>query len=168
MQSADSVFLPVLAPATAEERVTFLGQIPSAATPAGRALLFEHFSVDCSGDGTMVDIGPFLGGTTRVVARGMTSNPHLATDAVFHTFDRFDACYSAEPLGATIEPMVPRGIFIATQADELCSGANFERLFSAIHVPHAYSSLARLHNSPLPERPTHLPGGKMILWQEVA
>ena len=143
-------------------RDLFLSQIPTETTPAERRLLFNHFSGEWPGDGTVVEIGPFLGGTTRAIAWGMASNPRLAPDAALHTFDRFDEYYSAEKLRGTIEPMVHGGVFTAAQADELCRDANFERLFHAIHAPHAYASLIRLHNSPLPDRPEEIDGSASL------
>lgn len=143
-------------------RDLFLSQIPTETTSGERRLLFTHFSQIWPGEGTVVEIGPFLGGTTRAIAWGMASNPRLASGAVLHTFDRFDEYYSAEKLRLTIEPMVRSGVFTASQADELCRDANFERLFHAIHSPHDYARLVRLHNSPLPDRPEEINGSTSL------
>ncbi|HEY8993450.1 MAG TPA: class I SAM-dependent methyltransferase [Lacunisphaera sp.] len=143
-------------------RDLFLSQIPTETTPAERRLLFNHFSTEWPGDGTVVEIGPFLGGTTRAIAWGMASNPRLVPDAMLHTFDRFDEYYSAEKLRQTIDPMVRSGVFTASRADELCRDANFERLFHAIHAPHDYAQLVRLHNSPLPDRPEEIDGSASL------
>ena len=134
-------------------RDLFLGQIPTETTLAERRLLFSHFSREWPGDGTVVEIGPFLGGTTRAIAWGMACNPRFTPGSLLHTFDKFDAYYSAEKLRQAIDPMVRGGAFSAHQANELCRDANFERLFHAMHAPHGYSQLVRLHNSPLPDRP---------------
>ena len=134
-------------------RDAFLGLIPSETTPAERALLFDYFQHRWPGEGTVVEIGPFLGGTTRAMAWGMTCNPRLAPGAALHTFDRFDEYYSSEQLRRTIEPLVRSGVFTKDHADDLCQVANFERLFQAIHSPHDYARLVQLHNSPLPDLP---------------
>lgn len=134
----------------------FLHQIPSETSVAERRLLFRLFANEWNGAGAVVEIGPFLGGTTRAIATGMTANPHYATDARVHTFDRFDAYYSAERLRTTIQPMVDAGVFTSAEADDLCRDANFERLFHAIHTPHRYGAIVDLHNSPLPDLPDEI------------
>ena len=134
----------------------FLNEIPSETTAGERRFLFNYFKEQWNGRGKIVEIGPFLGGTSRAIAAGMAGNPFLAAEAKLHTFDRFDAYYSAEQLRQTIEPLVRSGTFTAARADELCRGADFERLFNAIHTPHAYSRLVQLHNSPLPDRPDEI------------
>lgn len=150
---------PELTPAL---RDAFLGQIPSETTAGERRYLFDHFSRQWGGTGTVVEIGPFLGGTTRAIAWGMACNPRLGPDAVLHTLDRFDLYYSAAELRQTIEPMVREGVFTAAHADELCRGAGFERLFDAIHAPHKYGRLVHLHNSPLPDRPEEIDDSRSL------
>jgi hypothetical protein len=145
-----------------EERAVFLSQIPSETTLAERTLLFDFFQNRWDGVGTVVEIGPFLGGTTRAIACGMLNNPRLSDEAVLHTFDRFGDYYSEEKLRQTIDPLVRGGSFSAAQADELCRGADFERIFSAIHRPHAYARLVHLHNSPLPDRPAEIDGSTSL------
>lgn len=134
----------------------FLGQIPSEITPTERRLLFDLFSRQWDGAGHVVEIGPFLDGTTRAIAWGMEHNPRLAPDSLLHTYDRFDAYYSPEQLRQAVEPLVRNGGLSATYADTLCATADFERLFGAIHAPHAYSTRVRLHNSPLPDLPDEI------------
>lgn len=132
-------------------RDAFLSQIPSETTLAERRMLFDLFSCRWDGIGHVVEIGPFLGGTTRAIAWGMEHNPQLSSDALLHTYDRFDAYYSAEQLRQTVESLVRNGGLTAIQADTLCETADFENLFAAIHTPHAYARRVRLHNSPLPD-----------------
>lgn len=144
---------PRLAPPQGD---VFLHQVPSETSVAERRLLFRLFANEWSGRGAVVELGPFLGGTTRAIAAGMWSNPHRDPHALLHTFDRFDLYYSASELRAMVEPMVAAGIFAATEADDLCRNANFARLFQAIHMPHDYSRLVRLHDSPLPDRPEEI------------
>jgi hypothetical protein len=143
-------------------REAFLNQIPSETTQGERRLLFDLFRRQWDGAGHVVEIGPFLGGTTRAIAWGMAHNPRLAPDALLHTYDRFDAYYSAEQLRQTVEPLVRNGGLAAAQADELCATADFERLFHAIHAPHAYAGRVRLHNSPLPDRPEEIDGSAAL------
>lgn len=142
--------------ATVADPERFLGEIPSETSLAERLLLFNYFRDQWDGLGNVVEIGPFLGGTTRAIAAGMCLNPRLSAASRLHTFDRFDEYYSAERLRQTIQPLVRCGAFNTAQADELCRGADFERLFNAIHQPHAYARIVHLHNSPLPDRPDEI------------
>src|SRR5690606_26453092 len=95
-------------------------------------------------------------GTTRAIAWGMSRNPRLAPGAELHTFDRFDHYYSPSKLRETIAPMVASGVLSASEADDLCRGADFERLFRAIHSRHSYARLVQLHNSALPDMPLEI------------
>jgi hypothetical protein len=149
--------LPVQPP-----RDPFLDELPSETTPGERDLLLKFFRDDWSGTGTVVELGPFLGGTTRAIALGMAANPRLAADAALHTFDRFDEYHSATELRKAVEPLVQRGVFTAAVADDLCRDANFERLFHALHSPHAYAQRVHLHNSPLPDRPEEVSTSKSL------
>lgn len=89
----------------------FLSEIPSETSIAERQLLFNLFAQRWDGHGAVVEIGPFLGGTTRAIASGMGHNLARSETALLHTFDRFDAYYSAEQLRQTIEPLVKNGTF---------------------------------------------------------
>jgi SAM-dependent methyltransferase len=140
----------------------FLNEIPSETSLAERKYLFNLFANQWDGQGTIVEVGPFLGGTTRAIAAGMAANTRRSLRAALHTFDRFDDYYSAERLRTTIEPMVRGGSFTAGQADDLCRGADFERLFAAIHSPHDYGRLVHLHNSPLPDLPDDVAGSASL------
>lgn len=141
---------------SAQECDAFLAEIPTETTTGERRLLFNLFERSWDGQGDVVEIGPFLGGTTRAIAWGMSRNPRLAATVLLHTFDRFESYYSAEELRRTIEPMVQRGTFTAEQADALCQSSKFEQLFYAIHQPHDYAQLVRLYNSPMPDRPEEI------------
>ncbi|HEX2860640.1 MAG TPA: hypothetical protein VHN79_03330 [Lacunisphaera sp.] len=153
--ASTSLPAPLALPAPAV-RDAFLNQIPSETEVGERRYLFDYFSSQWDGRGTVVELGPFLGGTTRAIAWGMSCNPRLTPEAVLHTLDRFDLYYSAPQLRLTIEPLVRCGVFTTSEADGLCHEANFERLFNAIHSPHDYSRLMQLHNSPLPDRPEEI------------
>jgi hypothetical protein len=135
------------------EVLEFLQQVPSETSQGERLLLFNYFQNRWDGTGAVVELGPFLGGTTRAIALGMSRNPRRTNDAVFHTFDRFDIYYTPEDLRRTIEPLVQSKVFTAEQANDLCRSADYERLFMALHHPHSYSELLRLHNRELPDYP---------------
>lgn len=149
-----------IAPSSDLDRL--LSEIPSETSLLERRLLVELFAHVWNGRGAVVEIGPFLGGTTRAIALGMLRNPERKSDAVLHTFDRFGSYYTEQALRQMIDPLVQRAVFTPEQADELCRGADFERLFEAIHSPHDYHRLIRLHNSPMPDLPEEIDGSKAL------
>src|SRR5688500_100370 len=96
-------FIP---PISDTERNAFLTGIPSETTIAERVYLYRYFQGLWGGQGKVIEIGPFLGGTTRAIAWGMSRNPRLSPDARLHTFDRFGEYYSPAQKRSLIEPMV--------------------------------------------------------------
>jgi hypothetical protein len=135
------------------ERNAFLAAIPSETSLAERIYLYRFFEALWDGQGKVVEIGPFLGGTTRAIAWGMSRNPRLTQSARLHTFDRFGDYYSPADKRSLINPMVVSGVFSEAEADRLSQSEGFLNLFEAIHSPHAYSNLVQVHTSPLPDRP---------------
>lgn len=135
------------------EALALIDRIPSETTPAERRLLYLFFRDRWAGAGHVVEIGPFLGGTTRAIALGMTANAALRPDARLHTFDRFASYYDPVQLRETVAPLVERGELDRAVADGLCRDGDFLALFHALHGPHPYHRLIAAHNSPLPDRP---------------
>ena len=151
--ATDAPAAPQPIPAAAPD---LIDRIPSETTPGERRLLYRCFRDDWAGEGHVVEIGPFLGGTTRAMALGMLANPGLQPDVRLHTFDRFASYYDPAQLRATVAPLVERGDLAAAVADQLCGKGDFLALFHALHGPHAYHGLIEAHNSPLPDRPDEI------------
>jgi len=141
---------------------SLIHEIPSETTPGERNLLIQLFSKAWSGKGTVVEIGPFLGGTTRAIALGMLGNPNRDPAARLHTFDRFDDYYTPANLRKMINPLVVSGSFNEQQAQDLCASGNFLGIFHAIHAPHAYGELICAHSSPLPDFPQEVAGSSSL------
>lgn len=135
------------------ERDAFLAEIPTETTPAERVLLWNLFRHEWDGQGHVIEIGPFLGGTTRAIASGMLRNTRLSPAARLHTFDRFGDYYSPESLRQMIDPLVQRGTFAADEADRLSATGDFLGIFHAVHRAHPYAGLISAHDSPLPDFP---------------
>jgi hypothetical protein len=141
---------------SADELAAFLSEIPTETTPAERLLLWNLFQHDWDGEGQVIEIGPFLGGTTRAIAAGMLRNPRLSTAARLHTFDRFGEYYEPQALRRMVDPVVQRGALPAEEADRLCAAGDFLQIFHAIHRPHSYHRLIQACSAPLPDRPEEL------------
>ncbi len=138
---------------TEQTRREFLSQIPSETSLAERVLLYELFKNAWDGEGKVVEIGPFLGGTTRAIAAGMMMNSRRAEGADLHTFDRFSDYHTPENLRKMMESMVQLKIFTASDADRLCATGSFLTLFRAIHEPQDYYKILHVHDSPMPDYP---------------
>jgi hypothetical protein len=145
-----------------QEALALLDQIPSETTPPERRLLYRYFRDRWAGAGHVVEIGPFLGGTTRAIALGMSANPALEAGARLHTFDRFASYYDPVQLRTTVAPLVERGVLDRAVADALCHDGDFLALFHALHGPNPYHRLIEAHNSPLPDRPDEVAGSTAL------
>jgi len=66
-----------------------LDAIPSETTPAERRFLFGFASEMWSGANSLLEVGPFLGGTTRALALGMLANPRRQERCKLFSYDRF-------------------------------------------------------------------------------
>lgn len=142
------------------ERDAFLAEIPTETTPAERVLLWNLFREEWDGQGHVIEIGPFLGGTTRAIAAGMLANPRLSPTSRLHTYDRFGEYYSPESLRQMIEPLVRRGTFTSDEADRLSASGDFLQVFHAVHGAHPYAELICAHDFPLPDFPADVATAK--------
>lgn len=145
-----------------------LDMIPSETSPAERRLLYRFFAHVWKGSGDVVEIGPFLGGTTRSIALGMLANPAREADARLHTYDRFEEYYYGEELRAYVEPLVEAGVLDAAAVEAIGAGASFEDagfydLFSRIHQGTSYEQLLVVRNEPVPDSPEEAGGASFRL-----
>jgi hypothetical protein len=135
-----------------------LDVIPSETSVAERRFLYRFFAHAWPGAGDVVEIGPFLGGTTRAIARGMLANPSRAADARLHTYDRFEEYYYGDELRAYVEPLVAAGILDEAAVEAIGDSPSFDRagfrdLFLRIHSGTSYERLLVVRSEPLPETP---------------
>jgi Methyltransferase domain len=138
-----------------------LDVIPSETSAAERRFLYRFFAHAWSGQGDVVEIGPFLGGTTRAIARGMLANPARSPDSLLHTYDRFEAYYYGDELRAYVEPLVAGGVIDASAVEAIGSeasfeGAGFRELFARIHSGTSYEALLAVRSEPLPDTPDEI------------
>jgi hypothetical protein len=89
---------------------SMLREIPSEATLRERRFLYHFFRQVWSGQNSVIEIGPFLGGTTRAIALGMRDNARLSPEAQLLTFDRFSQYYDVKTLMSRLEPLMARGV----------------------------------------------------------
>ncbi|QDU61542.1 hypothetical protein Pan216_24030 [Planctomycetes bacterium Pan216] len=128
-----------------------LREIPSETTPGERALMFQWLARLWDGEGDVVEVGPFLGGTTRALGLGMLLNPHASKRRLL-TIDRFEGYYNTAELKRTTEPLVRRygaGRDLLPSLDR----GSFHELFHATHAASDYGSFLEIVKASLPDRP---------------
>jgi len=135
------------------EHRRLLDEIPSETTRAERHLLFHFFSSIWDGKSGVLEVGPFLGGTTRSIALGMLNNPQLIPGSLLYTYDRFDTYYKGSDLAAYLEPLFVKGVLNPQDKKQIMETASFEEVFHRIHQGHEYHSLIKCANGPLPDAP---------------
>lgn len=140
----------------------FLSQIPTETSLSERRLLYRLFREQWDGRGAVVELGPFLGGTTRAIAWGMWFNARRQAGASLETFDRFGDYHSEESLRSIVEPLVKANLLNVERADELCRGGSFETLFHEIHRPFEYAELLKVHTAALPDFPETIADSKAL------
>ncbi len=115
--------------------------IPSETTIDERALLRAFFEKMWSGRGHVLEIGPFMGGTTRAIATGMMANPNRSGDSKLCTFDRFGHYKADDGLYDFAYSLVETGQLQEDELRRLCQGGSFLDLFHAIHDDTDYGDL---------------------------
>ena len=126
-----------------------LCEIPSETTLAERCLLYKFFSTIWNGCGAVVEVGPFMGGTTRAIALGMRNNIHYA-DNVLLTYDKFTGYYDGERLVDYLMPLFESGVLNAEVKKGILDSINFLTAFNLIHQGQDYFEMIRAYDKPVP------------------
>ena len=129
-----------------------LDQIPSETTPNERRFIYNYFQKIWKGQTSVLEIGPFMGGTTRCVAMGMISNPCRGNSAKLYTYDKFCGYYTREELVQYLQPLVHQNLIRAEDIEsDIHEDAHFKLLFDKIHKNSVYGSLLESFEGPLPD-----------------
>ena len=116
-------------------------------------MLYNFARIAWSGQDDVLEMGPFLGGTTRALALGMRDNPHRDTSCRLVTCDRFDSYFSNEELRSILEPLVISGVLTQSQLDALQNSTDFSAVFEEIHGNEQYAGFLSIVNAQLPMLP---------------
>jgi hypothetical protein len=149
--------------AIGEDVDELLRGIPSETSLRERRFLYRFFSTMWSGQNDVIEIGPFLGGTTRAIALGMSDNPMAAENAKLRTFDRFYGYYDPRSLIKFVDPLVKTGVLELSDLDSLGGSADFMRIFERIHAGYDYYQRVIPCNMMAPDRPEDLQRGSDLL-----
>lgn len=133
-----------------------LNEIHSETTVNERRFLYNFFAHVWSGRRNVLEIGPFLGGTTRAIAMGMSLNPNLDLQCRLHTFDKFSEYYKGEQFDNLLKQLIGNGQVGAEMRGILNNSTSFRELFLALHKAHEYFTLVEMNERALPETPQEL------------
>lgn len=128
-----------------------LNEIHSETTVNERRFLYNFFTNVWSGSRNVLEIGPFLGGTTRAIALGMISNPNLGPRCRLQTFDRFSDYYKGDQFDSLVRSLVEGGAIQPEMRERLSESTSFREIFTALHQGHEYYSLVDMNERVLPE-----------------
>lgn len=133
-----------------------LREIPTETTDAERAYLYQFFKTQWLGRYDVIEIGPYLGGTTRAIALGMMHNRRRSPKSKLLTFDRFCGYLDRQSLLETLEPVFRAGGLNRDLEREIDTYGNFRAVFDAFHREKEYSSILRAVTGVLPNSPEEI------------
>jgi hypothetical protein len=130
-----------------------LDEIPSETLPRERRALYRFFAELWPGRGSVVEIGPFLGGTSRAIALGMRDNPRREPGSRLHTYDRFGKYYTREALIKLLAPLVDSRVLGEEELGSVDESGSFLEVFNRIHKGCDYGDLLIPVDQELPTSP---------------
>jgi len=131
----------------------YLSVIPSETTLGERRFLYNFFLTYWDGQRDVLEVGPFLGGTTRAIALGMLHREDRRPDARLRTYDRFSDYYKPEQLLQTLAPLFQSGALGPEVRDRVRQHGSFREVFAALHSAQEYGPLVEANVGALPARP---------------
>lgn len=138
-------------PLESPEHLELLNEINSETTVPERLLLYNFLAKVWSGRGHVLEIGPFLGGTTRAMALGMLQNPKRDAKARLYTYDKFEKYYSSEQLLNALDPLFKKGRLPEDVKSRISRSDNFLEIFKLLHKDQEYYPLIKPRVGFLPD-----------------
>lgn len=127
-----------------------LDEIYSETAPRERYFLYNFFKKLWRGKGCVVEVGAFLGGTTRAICLGMHSNPK-ALSPRFVTIDQFENYHRPHKLEEKASTLLTKYADDEGTISDIRKG-NWLRLFEAIHKRDKYGSFIEILKGVLPDK----------------
>jgi hypothetical protein len=131
----------------------YLSGIPSETTLGERRFLYNFFLDYWDGQKDVLEVGPFLGGTTRAIALGMLHHAGRHEAARLRTYDRFGDYYKPEQLSATLAPLFEAGVLGPEVQQLVRQSGRFREVFDCLHAGQDYGPLVEAHIGALPSVP---------------
>jgi len=136
---------------TDAQLVALLDGLPTETTQQERRYLYRFFSTLWEGQGDVVEIGPFLGGTTRAIALGMMDNPRRSQSSKLYTYDRFAAYHTTASLLSLLDPHFRAGQLPPALREQVAREGTFRGVFDRLHEGHRYSHLIVAEDRVVPD-----------------
>ena len=118
-----------------------LTQIHTETTINERKFLYNFFKKFWNGNDNVLEVGPFLGGSTRAMAMGMLENKNRQSSSKLITYDKFSTYYKAEDLLNNLQPMFNKGILNDEVKKRILDSTSFLEVFELIHEQSDYYKL---------------------------
>lgn len=151
-----------------DEHARLMEAIPTETTWRERRLLYSYFADHWTGDGDVVEIGPFLGGTTAAIALGMGSNPRRRGDTRLITFDRFRSYHTKDNLRGLLKPLFENGRLSREDFESRGNQVEFLDIFEQIHAGTPYASLVEPRSAPVPDHASDQDGPRLKIERAVS
>ena len=138
-----------------------LNEIPSETSAAERYALYHWFRYLWSGEGDCLEIGPFLGGTSRAIALGMLQNSYRKPSTKLRTVDKFASYYRGDSLVRFLDGLFATGKLPIEWRGRLQGSetVQFYELYHFLHMSTQYAGLLEIEEGSLPDRPEELTKG---------
>jgi len=140
------------APNNGKKYDKFIDEIPTETTMGERKFLFNFFAQIWRGHYHVLEIGSFLGGSTRAIASGMQVNPNRLDRTKLHTFDKFDNYYKPDQLLNFLSPLFESGALKEEAGEQIKHSSDFMNVFRLIHREHEYYHLIKQKRGVLPDK----------------
>ncbi len=129
----------------------FLSEFPTETTLGERKLLYNFFQNFWEGTRDVLEVGPFLGGTSRAIALGMLNSPNRQGDVKLYTYDRFRDYYAPQRLLESLAPLFQAGKLDPGVKEAILGRSSFLEVFQMLHGTHEYGRLIQAATGILPD-----------------
>jgi len=127
-----------------------LEAVPSEVSLQERQFLYHFFGRFWQGDEDVLEIGPFLGGTTRAIALGMATNSKRQPQTKLYSCDRFHGYYDSQRLSNYLQPVFEQGLLPDELKAKIQQSDQFLEVFQAFHEGQSYADFLVARNQVLP------------------
>ncbi|MCC6221293.1 MAG: hypothetical protein IT291_08655 [Deltaproteobacteria bacterium] len=130
-----------------------LNAVPGELSSSEKLFLYNFLATIWTGNRNVLEIGPFLGSSTRAIALGMFANEKRDPNCQLHTYDRFGKYYDRQALLQTLSPLFSSAMLASEVRVRLENAADFPdflEVFTELHRNQSYSNLLSVHKKNLP------------------
>ena len=143
--------LAVSTPKSHESFIEKLSEIHTETSINERIFLYNFFKKYWDGCGNILEVGPFLGGSTRAIAMGMLENKNLDGRAQLITYDKFGDYYNTNRLIDCLKPFFINNTLNASDLKAINETSSFFDVFNKIHQNNDYYKLVKPVEGKLPD-----------------